>query len=108
MQFQLAQLISILVGGILPLVTGLVTKATWSGGVRAVVLLALSGVTGVLTDFLGALNGGTSFDWATALTAAFLTFLSGVGTYFGLWKPTTLAARFQMKFRSNQSQLPHA
>jgi VIT1/CCC1 family predicted Fe2+/Mn2+ transporter len=101
MQFQLAQLISILVGGILPLVTGLVTKSTWSGGARAVVLLVLSGVTGVLTDYLGALNGGNAFDWAVALTAAFLTFLSGVGTYFGLWKPTTLAARFQTKFRQS-------
>lgn len=99
MQFQLAQLISILVGGILPLVTGLVTKATWSGGARAVVLLVLSGATGVLTDFLGSLTGGTAFDWPTALTAAFLTFLSGVGTYFGLWKPTTVAARFKAKFR---------
>jgi hypothetical protein len=106
MHFQLAQLISILVGGILPLVTGLVTKSTWSGGARAVILLALSGVTSVLTDFLSALNGGDAFDWPTALTAAFLTFLSGVGTYFGLWKPTTLAARFRMKFRSDQ--LPHA
>jgi predicted membrane-bound spermidine synthase len=105
MHFELAQIISILVGGVLPLVTGLVTKATWSGGVRAVVLLALSGVTGVLTDYLGALQGGTAFDWATALTAAFLTFLSGVGTYFGLWKPTTLAARFQAKFRQ-QSSVP--
>jgi hypothetical protein len=99
MQFQLAQLISILVGGILPLATGLVTKATWSGGTRAVVLLVLSGATSVLTDFLGSLNGGAAFDWSVALTAAFLTFLSGVGTYFGLWKPTTVAARFQMKFR---------
>lgn len=104
MHFELAQIISILVGGVLPLVTGLVTKATWSGGVRAVVLLGLSGLTAVLTDYLGALNGGAPFDWGTALTAAFLTFLTGVGTYFGLWKPTTVAVRFKTKFRS--SQLP--
>lgn len=99
MQFQLAQLISILVGGILPLVTGLVTKSSWSGGARAVVLLLLAGATGVLTDYLGALTGGGAFDWPTVVTAAFLTFLSGVGTYFGLWKPTKIAARFQAKFR---------
>jgi hypothetical protein len=105
MHFELAQIISILVGGVLPLVTGLVTKATWSGGVRAVVLLALSGVTGVLTDYLGALNGGTPFDWGVALTAAVLTFLSGVGMYFGLWKPTTVSERFKTKFR-RRSALP--
>ncbi len=95
MYFQLPQIISIVVGGILPLLTGLVTKATWDGGVRAVVLLALSGVTGILTDFLGSLNHGTPFDWPTALTAGFITFCAGVATHFGLWKPTGAAAVVQ-------------
>lgn len=92
MHFQLAQIISILVGGVLPLITGFVTKATWSSGTRAVVLLVLSGATSVLTDFLGSLNGGTAFDWPTVLTAAVLTFLAGVGAHTGLWVPIKATA----------------
>jgi VIT1/CCC1 family predicted Fe2+/Mn2+ transporter len=99
MNFQLAQIISILVGGVLPLVTGFVTKSTVSPGFRAVVLLVLSGATAVLTDFLGSLNGGTAFDWGTALVAALLTFLTGVGMHFGLWNPTGAAAKAKAKFR---------
>lgn len=92
MHFQFAQIISILVGGVLPLVTGYVTKSTWASGTRATVLLVLSGTTAVLTDFLGSLNGGVPFDWATALTAAVLTFLAGVGMHVGFWAPVKAAA----------------
>lgn len=95
MHFDLAQVISLLVGVVLPLLTGLVTKTSTSAGFKAVVLLALSAVTAVLTDFLAALNGGTAFDLGATLLTALGTFLIGVGMHFGIWKPTGVAAGLQ-------------
>lgn len=95
MHFDPAQIISLLVGVVLPLLTGLVTKVATSPAVKAIVLLVLSGVTSVLTDFLASLNGGAAFDLGTALVAALGTFLVGTGMYFGVWKPTGTAVAMQ-------------
>jgi predicted membrane-bound spermidine synthase len=95
MHFDLAQVISLLVGVVLPLLTGLVTKTSTSAGFKAVLLLALSAVTAVLTDYLTALNAGTAFDLGTTLLTALGTFLVGVGMHFGIWKPTGVSIGLQ-------------
>lgn len=95
MKFDLPQIISLLVGVVLPLLTGLVTKVATSPAVKAVVLLVLSGVTSVLTGFLASLTGGAPFELGTAVVAALGTFLVGVGMYFGIWKPTGAAVALQ-------------
>lgn len=95
MHFDLAQVISLLVGVVLPLLTGLMTKTSTSAGFKAVVLLALSAVSAVLADFLAALNGGLAFDLGATLLTALGTFLIGVGMHFGIWKPTGVAAGLQ-------------
>lgn len=83
-----AQVVALLVGTVLPLLTGLVTKAEVGKHVRAVVLLVLAGVTSVLTELGASLSTGTSFELGTVVLAALGTFLVGVGVHFGLWKPT--------------------
>lgn len=95
MTFDLPQIVSLLVGVVLPLLTGLVTKVATSPSVKAIVLLLLSGVTSVLSGFLASLNGGTPFNLGTTLVAALGTFLVGVGMYVGIWKPTGAAVALQ-------------
>jgi hypothetical protein len=90
-----AQIVSLLVGVVLPLLTGLVTSVNISAGVKAVVLLALSGATSVLAEFLQSLTAHTTFDLVSTLIAALGTFLVGVGSHFGFWKPTGAAVAMQ-------------
>lgn len=80
----LTLLVFVLVGLVLPVVVDLVTKRLASGAVKSSVLLALSLITGVLTEFLASLNAGTVFDWAIALYGAAVTFVLGVVSFFGL------------------------
>lgn len=92
MHFQLAQVISLLIGFVLPLIVGYVTKASWPDGIRAVLLLALSAVSSFGSEFLATLNAGGPFDAAATLLTVLGTFLAGVGAHFGLWKPTGASA----------------
>ncbi|GAA2322177.1 hypothetical protein GCM10010149_89150 [Nonomuraea roseoviolacea subsp. roseoviolacea] len=87
--FETAQVLSLVIGVVLPLLTGYVTKASWGGGVRAIVLAFLSAVSGFLTE---ALSAGSAFDWNATLLAVLGTFLVAVGTHFGFWNPTGVAA----------------
>lgn len=91
MHIALAQVISLLIGTVLPLLVGLVTKWNADPGVRAVVLLVLSAVSSFGSSWLDAANGGAPFDAGATLLAVLATFLIGVGTHFGLWQPTGLA-----------------
>ena len=93
--FDPAQVISLLVGVVLPLITGLVTKTTTSPGFKAVLLLALSALTTGVASYGDALANHTQFDLGAALLTFLATFLFGVGTHFGLWAPTGVSARLQ-------------
>lgn len=80
-----AAVVSMLLTFTLPLVTGLVTKASWHPGVRAMVLLALTGAKTIGDAYI-----------ADALTVAvivttILNFGIAAASYFGFWKPTGAA-----------------
>lgn len=87
-----ALVIGLLVSTVLPLLVGLVTKATTSPGVRAVLLAALAAVTGLLTELGASLTAGTVYNLGTGLLLALVSFLTAVGIHFGLLKPTGAAA----------------
>ncbi|MFI6495907.1 hypothetical protein [Nonomuraea typhae] len=89
--FDTAQILSLVVGIVLPLLVGYVTKESWSGGVKAVILAFLAAVSGFVTEALDAVNAGTSFDWRATLVAVLGTFLVAVGMHYGLYKPTGAA-----------------
>lgn len=91
--FTLASLVSVLISFVLPLLVGLVTRASTSGGVKAVLLLLLSAVTAVLTQF--ASFEGDGFPWATTVLTALVGFVMAVAAHFGLWKPTGTTATVQ-------------
>lgn len=79
------QVVTLIVGVLLPIVVALVTKEITSPKVRSIILLVLSAIAGVLNSWLIAPNG---FDWSQSLFDAATIFIIGVATLFGLWKPT--------------------
>lgn len=79
------QLITLLSGVLLPIVVALVTRLNTSSQARAILLLALSGISAVLNEWLSTSGG---FDWQKAVWGAVTTFIIGVATLYGLWKPT--------------------
>lgn len=79
------QLVTLIVGVFLPILVAVVTKYESSPQVKSIALLVLSGVAAVLNSWLNTPNG---FDWQQAVWGAVTTFVVGVATLFGLWKPT--------------------
>jgi peptidoglycan/LPS O-acetylase OafA/YrhL len=88
LHFDLAQVLGMLIGTVLPFLSGLVTRWNASDAARAVVLLVLSALSGFLSTWLGAAQDGTAFDVAGAILTAATAFVFGIGAYLGLWKPT--------------------
>lgn len=86
MTITLAQLISAVVGVLLPIVVAVVTDRVARPGVKAVVLLALAAVTSFLTEWLVALNSAATFDWSQAGFGVLLTFVVAVAMHLGLWR----------------------
>ncbi len=75
---------ALLWGAVLPLVVGLVTTRVTSSGAKAVILLALNAVAGLLDQFFLTPEG---FDWKGVGITVLASFIVGVATHFGLWKP---------------------
>jgi hypothetical protein len=83
-----AQLLSFIIGIVLPVLVGAVTRYAASGALRAVLLAALAGTTAVLTEWGRVVAAGDAFVWQASAFAALGTFIVAVSTHFGLWKPT--------------------
>ena len=85
------QIVSVLVGTLIPILTALVTRSTASPGTKAVVNLGLSAIAGFGAEFIKAAGAGESFYWQGALLTTVVTFVTSVATYYGFLKPTKLA-----------------
>lgn len=79
-----AQYLSALIGVVLPILVGLVTKYSTSSSVKAVLLLALSATSSFLTEW----QADENFVFSQALFGTVLTFVTAVAMRFGLWKQT--------------------
>lgn len=77
--------VNTIVGVVLPILVALVTKTVHSDRTRALLLLVLSGVSGVLNEWLVSTG---DFNWPKAVYDAVVIFVIGVATLLGLWKPT--------------------
>jgi hypothetical protein len=89
-----ADLVEVLVAVILPILVGLVTKASTDARVKALLLAALSALSGLAQGFLDTAPG-TVWDWQQAILSAVTTFVIAAASYYGLWKPTGVAATAQ-------------
>ncbi|MEU3281569.1 hypothetical protein [Streptomyces antibioticus] len=88
--------LGLLVSVILPVLVGLVTTRVTHAGVKAVLLLALSGLNGFLVEYAGPHDAGYSVQ--TAAVLALVSFAVSVLTHFGLLKPTGISGKAQDTF----------
>ncbi|MFD9465316.1 hypothetical protein [Streptomyces sp. NPDC060027] len=88
--------LGLLVSVVLPVLVGLVTTRVTNAGVKAVLLLALSTVTGFVVEYAGPHDAGYSVG--TAAVLALVSFATGVLSHFGFWKPVGVSGKAQDSF----------
>lgn len=76
----------LVIGTVLPIVVGLVTKSNTPGATKAVILLALAAVISVGQEVVAA----GEFELKPTLLKLALLFLTSVGLHFGLLKPANV------------------
>lgn len=84
-----AQYLSAMIGVVLPILVALVTKYSDHPGLKAILLLGLSLVSGFVTEW----QTDPNFVWQQAAFGALMTFVIGVATLYGLWRPTTVSTK---------------
>ena len=87
-------LLSLLVGGVLPLLVATVTKASWPEPLKALLLAILSAATGVGSALLNP-HGA---DYFTIIANAALAFVAATAVAAGTWKPTGTLAKLESVF----------
>lgn len=86
---DLYQWLNICVSLLLPLLVGVLTKASWNRNLKAVLLLLAAAFSAGVTDLITA---GTLEGWKLILEQTAINWLIAVATHFHLWKPTGVAA----------------
>lgn len=89
---QGAQVLSLLIGVVLPILVGIVTKRTTHPGLKATLLALMAAVTGFLTELAAHPH---DFALSTAALAWLGTFMVAVATHFGFWSPTGISGAAQ-------------
>lgn len=87
----LIPVLQLVLGVLLPVMVGLVTTRATRPGAKAVLLAALSVLTSLLTELVGALQAGTVYNLGMALVLGLGTFIVAVATHYGLLKPTGIS-----------------
>lgn len=83
-------LLTTLIGVVIPIVTGIVTKYTLPAGAKAIIMLFLNAVAGFLVTATTA-DGVAVFSRQTFFTAA-LSFVVAVASYAGLYRPLNVTS----------------
>lgn len=86
------QILGLAVSTVLPIIVALVTNWEMKAAPKAILLAALSAVTGFGSEVLRALTEGVTYNVGQGLLAALTAFLVATAMYFGLWKPTGLTS----------------
>lgn len=85
-----AQWLNVAINVVLPAVVALVTARLAHPGLKAVLLLFLSAVSGFLVSALAAVDSGVGFDWSQAGFTVLSGFAVAVLAHFGLLKPMSI------------------
>lgn len=88
-------ILQLVIGSLLPILVGLVTKASWSGGVKGVLLAALSFATSIASSLLNSAETGTPYDIGQGILLGFATFVTAVAVHYGILKGTGISAAVQ-------------
>jgi len=76
---------------LLPILVGLVTTRVTDSGKKATLLLALSVVSALITEWVNAAVLEVTYNLGQGLLLAFITFVTGVALHYGLLKPTGIS-----------------
>ncbi|ORT58182.1 hypothetical protein [Streptomyces sp. CB03238] len=80
-------IVNLLVGAVLPLIVALISKETWAGWVKGLLLAALSAAGGLGTEFVA---DPDAFRLSVAGWSAASAFVLGVAAHYGVYKGTTV------------------
>lgn len=90
-----AQTVEIIVGVLLPLVVGLVTKLTASPPVKSFLLLVLSLVGSTISNAI--VSDGTAVFSQDMIVQIVTTWVIAIASYYGLWRPSGTSAAVNLK-----------
>ena len=88
---DVVQVLTLIVGTVLPVLVGLVTTRVTAPGVKGVLLAVLSAATALGTEALTAAQDGATYDLGRGLVMALGVWVVAVSTHYGLWRPTGAA-----------------
>jgi hypothetical protein len=95
MTVDAAYLLGLAVSTVLPILVGLVTTRVTHPGRKAVLLAALSALTGLLTEWGEAAKNEAAYNVGAGALAALVYFGAAVAMHYGLWKPTGVSGKAQ-------------
>jgi len=90
-----APFFTVIAGAVIPLIVGLLTKASWSSKAKAWVLTFLAAASGFLNELVVAGGIDDEYRFWTAVANAIVTFVIGVAVHYGFWKPVGTTAIVQ-------------
>ena len=85
-----APAVTLIAAIVIPLLNGVLTKATWSSWVKGLVTLILNGVVALFTT--GRLADGTAVFGEQMLFTWFLGFATSMLTYLGVYRPARITS----------------
>lgn len=83
-------LVSFVIAALIPILTGVLTKATWSSGTKGLLTLVLTAVQTLIVQNVTA-DGGAFFS-QEVLLAFMLSFVISIASYYGVYKPAKLTS----------------
>lgn len=91
----------IVVGTLIPLAVGAITKADASSKLKAWVNAGLSALAAAIMVVIGECASDTCLvAWQPFASTLFVTYLTNIGVYYGLLKPTQTSVKVQEKTRN--------
>lgn len=85
-----ASLLTVILGALIPFVTGLITKLSASSAVKSVCTAILATATGIFT---AAQQNGGNIELESALANIIVAFVTAISLYYGLYRPTTASVK---------------
>ena len=91
------ELLTVLVGMVLPLAIDYFTSSKLSDKIKSLILPGLAILSGIGAGAMSALQSGLAFNWLGALVSGLIAWGAGVVAHVGLWKPTKASVTLQNK-----------